>query len=881
MKLVSLYMENFRVHRKLKVDFCDGLNLIGGANESGKTTVLQALQFGLFASYSTKGDLLKSLQSQNSDEPPLVRIEFELDGQKWLLEKKLGTSMSLLSQQGKLTNQAAQERLNELLAVQPCGRFSMTWMNQQWQNLLSFQGMSGDDPKSYISQQLDDLNSGLQAKGVATLALGAFDQSMQQGLQQRHLEYYTEKGSQKKAARTAQLQSQQEEESRKLADLQQKREDLQQTVKDIEQSQQLIAFYEDSLLRSNADLQQTEQQVERIKQMQQQVANGKTALELQQNRTQTLKSRLDSYRRSESNLREYEQKEQQLRQQLAILEPELQQQRQRENDLKQQVARHKESLAALLGQQKVLEQQKMLKNSQALMAGLQEQKTGRDELREQLVSLGAQLVLLPAIKPKDFKKMQDDHIKNVGLQQGIKNMAMSVELLQGELQVQLGGETLQVGQSKTLVEDGELCIDGSTRLLLRMGRDGGLQKMRHEQDELNSSLQQRYLTYGVENFEQLVERNQQRRNLEDQKAQVEVSLQNYAGNLDEKLQLVSAEVVAIEQELAALPASALDAADLKQQLQQVQKSIVEVETQLQEVLVQLQEDGNAMLLCSQQLTGVALDIKRSRQELSDQLQQNTLQELEQQLLQHGNACQQQQQQLAELERQLQALDPQLHLQDQKRLQQSISDSEAYLQQNREKLASARALLNSLGGDNLEELFLVQNAKCRRLGEQLEGELLQRDALALLKQKFDAVQKQINETLNAPFGSIINDYTRLIFGRESDVECKIDRQANNFSLDMRRNGQAFEFGQLSGGAKEQLAAGVRLAFAETLCAQAPQAGKERCLPVVFDDAFVNSDFKRQEGVKRLLSLAAERGLQVIVLSCHAESYTGLVAKHTML
>jgi uncharacterized protein YhaN len=82
---------------------------------------------------------------------------------------------------------------------------------------------------------------------------------------------------------------------------------------------------------------------------------------------------------------------------------------------------------------------------------------------------------------------------------------------------------------------------------------------------------------------------------------------------------------------------------------------------------------------------------------------------------------------------------------------------------------------------------------------------------------------------------------------------------------------FEFSQLSAGAKEQVAAAFRLAMAEVLAED-----YDGCLPVVFDDAFVNSDADRQRALQRLLDLAASRGLQVIVLACRPESYATLGA-----
>jgi uncharacterized protein YhaN len=45
----------------------------------------------------------------------------------------------------------------------------------------------------------------------------------------------------------------------------------------------------------------------------------------------------------------------------------------------------------------------------------------------------------------------------------------------------------------------------------------------------------------------------------------------------------------------------------------------------------------------------------------------------------------------------------------------------------------------------------------------------------------------------------------------------------------------------------------------------------CLPLVFDDAFTNSDPERIDLVKRMLSTAVERGLQVVLLTCAPEAY----------
>ena len=87
---------------------------------------------------------------------------------------------------------------------------------------------------------------------------------------------------------------------------------------------------------------------------------------------------------------------------------------------------------------------------------------------------------------------------------------------------------------------------------------------------------------------------------------------------------------------------------------------------------------------------------------------------------------------------------------------------------------------------------------------------------------------------------------------------------------------FEFSQLSSGAKEQVSAAFRLAMAEVLAQD-----HDGCLPIIFDDAFVNADMDRQRAIQRLLDLAASRGLQVIVLSCRPDNYVNLGAKQITL
>ena len=67
-------------------------------------------------------------------------------------------------------------------------------------------------------------------------------------------------------------------------------------------------------------------------------------------------------------------------------------------------------------------------------------------------------------------------------------------------------------------------------------------------------------------------------------------------------------------------------------------------------------------------------------------------------------------------------------------------------------------------------------------------------------------------------------------------------------------------------REQLTAALRLSMADVL-----KEANDGCLPLVFDDAFANSDPARIDSIKKMLNTAVDRGLQVILLTCDPMAY----------
>jgi uncharacterized protein YhaN len=80
MKLLSLELEQFRkFDRPVRLSgFTDGLNVLCGPNEFGKSTVLAAIRGLLFERHNSKADPIKRMQTRRGNAAPRIAMDFEL-----------------------------------------------------------------------------------------------------------------------------------------------------------------------------------------------------------------------------------------------------------------------------------------------------------------------------------------------------------------------------------------------------------------------------------------------------------------------------------------------------------------------------------------------------------------------------------------------------------------------------------------------------------------------------------------------------------------------------------------------------------------------------------------------------------------------------------
>ena len=159
MHIKSITIRNYRVHRELSVPLDDFRTLIGGPNECGKSTLVEAVHRALFLKSKITGDVQKSMVSNCFPGAPEVELAFSVGGSNYELSKRFSgnNGTTRLVQHGKEPwfGEDAETRLAALLKVEALGggRGVGERIVQQWSHLWVWQGESGNDPSQHANLQ--------------------------------------------------------------------------------------------------------------------------------------------------------------------------------------------------------------------------------------------------------------------------------------------------------------------------------------------------------------------------------------------------------------------------------------------------------------------------------------------------------------------------------------------------------------------------------------------------------------------------------------------------------------------------------------------------------------------------------------------------------
>lgn len=892
MKLVSATVKNYRLHREIRIEFDAARTLIGGPNETGKSTLVEAIHRCLFLRSKGGGAPHKAMNSTIHGGHPEVELSFSVGVRQFNLRKRFSGSSGTtqLSEAGgkSLAGDEAEERLGELLGTQDPG----VKLGERWAHLWVWQGISGQDPAEHAAPERTHLLQQLQQTGGAVAMQSELDGKVASLFAQAKDQIFVSSGRAKAGSDFAKSDTELQEATTLLAAATQRLTQLQQAVSDFETA-------EDTIKRTTSDLATLRQQ--------QQTLNAKIseAEELQRLHTdQTKAVTLTAQKLTE--LQQTEDSIARLRESITNLQKSLQP---RQEELAQSESRladvRRRAIAAGSQYEDALTKTREVRLQRDLAAAyisVHEKRARNKELQERLERVSAlqteiegfrsSQAQLPSVNEEILTQLQTLESELAQANAALGAMAAEIEVISTNQSVRVGEEALAAGGSCTVSETTDVKIGDAVCLRIHPGGGDSLGNARQQVKALRDQLQHCLDSCGLSSVAEVSRAVATRADLQGKLEGAETALKEldaaalkktYA---DAVVELTEAEAdVSRRQEKVQTiqpPATLVAAKNLREQLDTALQDAEAKESGCKAVLdaeqQQLANVEQSLLALRNAIVGDQHTLTGSEAQLNLLLTNHGDDAARGKALQDardakGNA----EGSLAQTQKALQGLQPQLLEEDRKRLERAVTEADRQRQDAQTIKAVNQAAIRSDGADDPKAKLAQAKARHAAANEHLDAVKRKADAIALLDQLFHQEQQALADRFSKPLADKISSYIQCMFGAEARAVVTFEDNAfKGIQLQRSSTGSAELFDCLSGGTREQAAGAVRLAIAELLA-----ANHNGSLPVVFDDAFAYSDPERVPEVQRMLDLGATRGLQIIVLTCNPSDYAALGARQVIL
>ena len=899
MRIKSVTIRNYRVHRDLTVQLDDSRTLIGGPNECGKSTLVEALHRALFLKSKVTGDVHRSMVSTCFVGSPEVEVGFIVGNSDYVLAKRFSgnSGTTRLVQVGGETwhGEDAETRLALLLKVEAVGggRGVGERVAQQWSHLWVWQGQSGSDPSEHANLQRDGLLQRLQQTGGAAALQSETDAQIAARFAAAKDEIFTQAGKPKTGSDLEKAENEAGQAETNCQRAAERVEKLREAVRDFEEAAQTIARATEDLQKLNLQKQVVDEKLFGVDELRRQEAiqlpDATTAAEKYQALKQSDAQISDLRLRIQTLQVALQPKNEETKSLAVALENAKQHSGEASQDHDNAANHTRDSrLRRDLAAACVARFEKE--------ARLQELLVREGQVRghqEQLARLRGELAKLPEVNAPKLKKLQKLETEVNQSEAALNAMAAGIEVLSASEPVRVGAASLSVGQSQVVTEQTEIAVGESLRLRISPGGGTSLQEARSQAQESRRELREELDKLGIASVSDAAEALAHSKDLSGKIENAEAALESLdAATLPATLAAVREAAAAAVAEVdrrttqvtgITVPTTAPDAKQWFTVEERAVEQAESVESQakvLRDAAVKSLASAEEALSTHRQaidqqntdLTGLNAqlhlliqthgeDVARAKA-LAESLSTKTSAEA---LLSTTR------QSLAELQ-------PDLLETDQTRLKRACDQAGDTKRESETKRAVAQAALRSDGTDDPEAALALAVGRVRSAQDHLASVRRKAEAIRLLDHLFLEEQRALAEQFTKPFAERISAYLHCLFGAGARASVTLADNAFTGLQLVRPNqgGGATSFDTLSGGAREQVAAAVRLAMAEVLTAD-----HDGCLPLVFDDAFAYSDPERVQILQRMLDLAASRGLQLIILTCNPSDYAALGARQILL
>ncbi len=902
MRLIRCYVENLRVHKQLSIDFKPGINIIFGENESGKSSFIEGVHKGLFLKANSTGSTIEKLQSNLYPGNPIVEINFEARNELWVLRKKFsgqsGTTILEGSISGHRKGLDAEELLSELLGIEEIlgSRKANKYLSRRWSHLWSNQG---DSMINFIEQgpdfyEFNTLTKKLEESAESALQSPA-DNYVSTELERLINQTITSKGVKKNSL------------------LWQLNKDVENSVEENEKARiDLKAFEDSSYLLEKYLTNLKELKDVKIPGLKSQIENNERNVQVHHELKQQIKN-------CQKLLVPISKDKDELEKTLMVVinlqeEAKLIQHKITENQINIDLENNKVSLytQAIDQTEKILETERkcltdveqkgqLIKVIDEINTLRLQQNIQKDEIRDQKLMIKqyesnlTKLNSLPDINKDEISLLRDlgENIRN----QKHKSDASSTQITvnRKDKDITLDGNKLHIGQTKTVSQKSLIEIGPNIQITIQPGNikdlDNISKSLTRNQNELSERLK-KYSINSIKEAEEIfinrtmlidkIEFFSRKINKKNGENKNNLNIQEILESTTKRIGILGQEIEEFNQEVKNEVYRELNCRSSEKNNDDMKHLLLKYRQIYKKTNERIKTNIN-LLNSNKKLLNHSIEktykLKTNLEVFKTELKSKKI--ILQQLMSEHVSEEQIQGKIKDLAKEIynkktniKALEIKYNSYEVKinpnllqKLKLQYTQSLDELSELSKNCGVLRERCEGLGYQELHRRMDETNEKVKVCKYEQEEEVLILEARQELLNSFRNAQSLLSNRYTIPLSKSINSFLRpLMNSNEDGCNMNFVPIKGYKDIAIRRNGQSYQFNELSGGMKEQLNAALRLSIADVL-----KSSFNGTLPMIFDDSFTNTDMKRLIIINNMLKIAKQRGLQIILLTCKINSY----------
>ncbi len=860
----------FRKIGHLVVDgLSDGLNVVVGDNEAGKSTLLAAMRAALFEKHRVRGEAAEAMLPYGQSVRPEVTLDFDLGDRRWRLRKAFcqRPEAELTGPGERLTGDAVEERLAEMFGFTPPGKgrskpeehqgvYGLLWVEQGASHRALGVGGGREAIASALEAEVGQVVGGDRGRALLAAAEGRRDEFWGKNDKPRGAYRILLDEVDDLAKRKAELEARLGSHDAKVAELGAKQEALARHAR------------EDRLHKA--------------------VQDGAAAREAHA-QTQRLQNALEGTG-------------ERLRRELALRDAAAERRRTREGlfgkvaDARASLARTEEAAeearGILAGEEgRVRSAEDRLERSRAASrqaeehVGAVEQAIGRQAAIARLSKLEEQFSAAEAAEGKRREALAAAAAVQVGekdigdlekLQATLDRARARLDAAgvriafvpDGERSVSVDGAPHDQATPLRLSRDAEVRLEGYGRLVVRPG--GGVGELARQVEDAARTLDRSLARHG---FPGVAEARAAVRSKSDAAREAETQGRIVAaiapGGLDGLREAIGCERPAAErpapEAVAAAGATEATLGEAKRSRDAAAELVKTDDAAAKAARVSLSAADREVVACNERAAAAKREHDAVVRELSAARAHATDEQLAEALENAEASFELVERADSEARAALDRADPELAALRLERAEAAERSIHADLERLDRDKRDLEIELRALGRDGLGEQLAEVDGQLALKRRQAAARDLEAAAARLLCGVLAEAQHEAKDRWLAPVRRRVEPYLKLI---KPDGDVVLNEDTLELE-ELVRAGVKEPFQALSVGAREQVAVITRLALADALRASGRPAA------VVLDDALVNADEGRLERMHLILHKAA-RALQILVLTCRERDFARLGA-----